>query len=179
MAGYDPQKSRGRREIPADEPAPVDGLLGPAPDEPETGPVLAHDAGRPMVRQVLPVPPRPADDAEHDATAPEADPEDVAEDAVAAELDDVAAAESEDDAAPASRPAPDVVIDLDAQPATATAAADELAATAAAPVAAAPRAATTPTPTGPTSSSRAQVAAVIAAIVALVVVVLWRRRHRR
>ncbi len=32
MPEYDPQRSRGRSEVDPDQPAPVDGLLGPAPD---------------------------------------------------------------------------------------------------------------------------------------------------
>ena len=89
MAGYDPQKARGRHEIPADEPAPVDGLLGPAPEvEGEgRGPMLAHEAGRPMVRQVLPVPPVvPAASAEAPpaaVTEPDPEPEPAEPEAVA------------------------------------------------------------------------------------------------
>ena len=177
MAGYDPQKNRGRRDLPADEPAPVDGLLGPALDDDEgTGPVLAHDAGRPMVRQVLPVPPRATDD----------EPEHIS-DAPADDGPEPTAAASGAGPAPAE---PEKVIDLDAE------AALDRAATAAAPtvdqapvVDDAPRAAPSVAPAaasasasppapGASSSTPARIAALVAAIVAIVLLVRWRRRRR-
>lgn len=173
MAQYDPQRSRSRPRNEDDEgPAPVDALLGDAPEVPVGSPVVKK---APVQKSVV--------------------KKSVVKKSVAKEVSakKSAAQQSVAKKAPAKKPATQKSLVEHAAPVTATPVAEVAAIGDETPVVSAaqpsvadpgpgwpePRSTPTPTPTMPARSSRrVPVVAIVAAVLALTGLVWWRRRAR-